>query len=52
MAKPSYATRIGVEALGAFGFFFLGFMGIAASVEIRRRSARSGLPQASVSVSP
>ena len=34
MSKPSYATRIGVEALGTFGFFFLGFMGIAASVKI------------------
>jgi aquaporin NIP len=32
--KPSLAQRALVEVLGTFGFFFLGFMGVAAAVAI------------------
>jgi MIP family channel proteins len=31
--KPSLATRVAAEVAGTFGFFFLGFMGIAAAVK-------------------
>jgi aquaporin Z len=31
--KPSLATRLAAEALGTFGFFFLGFMGVAALIK-------------------
>ena len=47
MAKPSYATRMGVEALGTFGFFFMGFMGIAASVEMGGLLA-NGFPEPAI----
>lgn len=43
MDKPSYATRMVVEALGSFGFFFLGFMGIAASVELPNSIGPAGV---------
>jgi hypothetical protein len=42
MVKPSYATRLAVEALGTFGFFFIGFMGIAASVDLPNSIAPAG----------
>ena len=32
MDKPSLGMRVTVEAVGTFGFFFIGFMGIAAAV--------------------
>src|SRR5262249_37777154 len=32
MDKPSLGTRVAVEVVGTFGFFFIGFMGIAAAV--------------------
>ncbi len=32
--KPSLATRMAAEVVGTFGFFFLGFMGIAVSVVV------------------
>ncbi len=32
MDKPSLGMRVGVEVVGTFGFFFIGFMGIAASL--------------------
>ena len=34
MMKPSLATRAAAEVVGTFGFFFLGFMGIAAATQI------------------
>jgi len=35
MDKPSLSTRVTAEAVGTFGFFFIGFMGIAALVTYR-----------------
>ena len=32
MDKPSLRMRVTVEAVGTFGFFFIGFMGIAAAI--------------------
>jgi aquaporin NIP len=32
--KPSLPTRMVVEAIGTFGFFFLGFMGVAAATRL------------------
>lgn len=33
MSKPKYSSRLVAEAIGTFGFFFLGFSGIAALVD-------------------
>jgi MIP family channel proteins len=33
MDKPALTTRLGAEVLGTFGFFFMGFMGVAAAIK-------------------
>lgn len=43
MKRPALAVRMAVEALGTFGFFFLGFMGIAASVLLPNSIGPAGI---------
>jgi MIP family channel proteins len=43
MGKPSLMSRAVVEALGTFGFFFLGFMGVAVAVEISGSISSGGI---------
>ena len=33
MDKPALTTRLAAEVIGTFGFFFMGFMGVAALIK-------------------
>jgi aquaporin Z len=43
MGKPSLVSRALVEALGTFGFFFLGFMGVAVATDITGSISSGGI---------
>ena len=45
--QPSFARRLLAELVGTFGFFFLGFMGVATAVTHPARSAAAASPPGS-----